>query len=106
MMIYREVDPAAYIRYKRELSDMLLSYGNVRLYDFQTAFSVTENFENYKDLSHYSGTVSSWIIGELKQDDYRMTAENKELFLQNLQQKLETFPYQKEYERLKSRYSK
>jgi hypothetical protein len=106
MMMFRNVDAAAYIRLKRELTDMLLPYRNVALYDFQTAFPVIENFDNYKDVSHYSGKISSWMIDELQHNHYRMTAENKETFLQALQTKLEHYDFQKEYDRLKKHYSK
>ncbi|WP_410514752.1 stalk domain-containing protein [Paenibacillus sp. BR2-3] len=53
-------------------------YSNVRLYDFQAEPEWTFNLDLYKDLSHHSGQVNSWIAEAIGKDDvrFRVTSDN------------------------------
>jgi hypothetical protein len=53
-------------------------YSNVRLYDFQANADWTFNLANYKDLSHHSGELNSWIAEAIGKDDAsaRVTSGN------------------------------
>ena len=104
VMQYRKIDPAAFIKLKRMAIDMLLPYKNVFLYDFQVAFDITENFNNYKDREHYSPAISSWIISELGKKDYLLTADNKDIFLNKLLVRLQNYPFPQKLAYLQKNY--
>ena len=101
MMQYRKIEPASFIKLKGMTIDMLLPYKNVFLYDFQAAFHITENFNNYKDREHYSPQICSWLIHELGKKDYLLTAENKDDFLHKQLVRLKKYDFPKEFNRLK-----
>ena len=43
---------------------------NVRLHDMQTEKSVTADFENYRDITHYSGKICTWILEAIQSGKY------------------------------------
>jgi hypothetical protein len=105
-MYFQGVDSEKYLALKKQIIDSVLECKNVKLYDFETAFHITRNFNNYKDRNHYSGKISSWIISEISKNNYRVTAETKDLFIEALRKEWKTFNFQKEYDRLAAAYSK
>lgn len=56
-------------------------HANARLYDFQSEADWTFNLNLYKDLSHHSESVNSWIVQAIGRDEakYRVTEENADL---------------------------
>ena len=77
VLFYRNTELKAYCSLKSKVADMLLELPNVKLFCFETAFDVMGNCDNYKDLTHYSGKVNSWILECMKNNKFRLTAENK-----------------------------
>lgn len=106
VMDYQGGDNQKYIALKEKIVDMLLTCRNVKLYDFETAQHIMTDFSNYKDRKHYSGKINSWMIGEMKKNNYRVNNRNKRSSLEKLYKMLETYDYQKEYERLAATYKK
>ncbi|MBO7742036.1 MAG: hypothetical protein J6S21_05725 [Victivallales bacterium] len=101
-MYFRLLNRSDFIALKREIAEMLMPLPNLKLYDFETAFHVTENFDNYRDLTHYSGAINSWIITEMQNDRGRLTPENLEQHLNTMLKRLEEYDYNREYQRLES----
>jgi hypothetical protein len=95
----------SYITFKKNIINKLINIPNVKIYDFETAFDVMENFDNYKDLIHYSGKINSWIIQQIAKDNYRLTKENQEQQLKLLHDKISSYDYNKTYEYMKKKYS-
>ena len=106
MMFYMGLDPAEYIALKQMVIDRLLPMKNLVLHDFEIACPIMENFENYKDLTHYSGKISSRMVTAMKTREFQLTPENKEDHLRKLQSQIASFDYQKEFDRLKQTYRK
>ena len=106
MMYYRLLDRREYIKLKAEITDMLLEMKNVRIFDFETAFHITENFENYRDTSHYSGKINSWMIGQMAQGNYQLTRDNKQQSFDKLLKRFEEYDFDKEYSRIEAKYGK
>lgn len=106
MMYYRNVDLDSYVRMKRMCVDMLLNIPNVKIYDFETDFTVMQNFNNYKDLTHYSGKINSYLLSEMGKDRHRMTAENKEKMLSVFLNGCKNYNYTETYNRLQKTYGK
>lgn len=59
-----------------------LSLVNVDIYDFQCVPSITENLNNYKDISHYSPTVNAFIVSSIKAKSYILNPRNIEKCLE------------------------
>jgi hypothetical protein len=79
------------LEFKRYIFDSLLSYKNVKMYDFQAEKSVTHNLNNYKDLSHYHQRINYWMIEQIKENKYLVSKENSDSYIENL--KKETLEY-------------
>lgn len=43
---------------------------NVQLHDLQTETSITGNFENYRDITHYSRNINTWILTAVRSGKY------------------------------------
>ena len=106
IMKYRGINTDEYIKFKSRYIDTLLCAENVKIYDFETAFQITEDFNNYKDLMHYSSKINSWMISCMKKGDYLVTRENKDILLEKFRSRISAYDYQKAYDRLKSVYGK
>ncbi|THF79066.1 copper amine oxidase N-terminal domain-containing protein [Cohnella fermenti] len=83
-------------RYRNQLEMSEWMYGqlgalpNTKVYDFQTEADVTFDLDRYKDLSHYSEDVNTWIAKRIGEDDsrYRVTADNARTFTDTLENQL------------------
>lgn len=66
------------ITMRKWMFEQFADHKNVKLYDFQTETEWTYNLDLYKDLSHHSQNVNSWIAAAIGRDDikYRVTQEN------------------------------
>ena len=105
MMYYRSFDHRAYIKLKGEIAERLLAVKNVKLYDFETAFHIMEDFENYRDTNHYSGRINSWMMQQMAQGNYLLNKENKQQSLDKLRKRFETYDFAGEYGRIKTKYA-
>lgn len=76
--------------------DQLTGIPNVELYDFQGAAEVVLNLDNYCDLTHYSGKISSWILEQMQAGNYRVTPENRHEFDLRFESLLKSFDPAKE----------
>lgn len=77
---------------RKWMYEQFRQFGNVTLYDFQAESKWTFNLDLYKDLSHHSEEVNSWIaeaIGE-KNRDYLVTVDNIDEFNRRLQSQAES----------------
>ncbi|MDD2698423.1 MAG: hypothetical protein PHF17_06440 [Arcobacteraceae bacterium] len=73
------------LNFKKYIYTHLLNCKNVTMYDFQIAKEITTNLNNYKDVSHYHQKINSWILQQIKENNYLVTKRNFEDNLQNLQ---------------------
>jgi len=56
----------------------LISYENVRLYFFQNIPSIITNLYNYKDYTHYSADINTYMVDCFKNGTHRLTPEDYE----------------------------
>jgi hypothetical protein len=106
MLFYKDVDCNKYIALKEKIVDLLLACPNVRLYDFETAFDIMTDYNNFKDYIHYSGKINSRLIAEMAQDNYRLTGSSKRKALDDLANQIQTYDYQRDYDRLAAAWKK
>ncbi|WP_345992907.1 hypothetical protein [Sulfurimonas sp. HSL-1716] len=58
------------IKFKRYIVSTLLTYQNVKIYDFQNADEISHDLHNYYDLYHYNKDISRIILKEIRKKDY------------------------------------
>ncbi|MGH1372417.1 MAG: hypothetical protein ACRBBW_10300 [Cellvibrionaceae bacterium] len=63
----------AYVRVMREVAKQLAEEPNVRIFDFTAARSITKDLENYRDLTHFSGDVSSRLLEFMRIGQYQVS---------------------------------
>ncbi|MEG0329409.1 MAG: hypothetical protein RR537_04765 [Longicatena sp.] len=54
----------------------LLQYDNVKLFYLQDNLDITSNLNNYKDYSHYNGSINKLIVDTMEKDIDRLTYDN------------------------------
>ena len=64
------------LEFKRYLSKQLLSYDNVRLYDFQAADEIILDLDRYSDYSHYDLSTMVYMLECIKRGRYLVTKED------------------------------
>lgn len=58
------------LRFKTYVFMSLLKYSNVKIYDFQVAEEITCNLNNYRDLTHYHQRINTWMLEQIKEENY------------------------------------
>jgi hypothetical protein len=69
-----------YVRFKKYVFYKTRKLSNVKLYDFQTETKITAELNNYKDLTHFSGKISNYIIANLNNKKYLITEKNMNIY--------------------------
>ena len=72
------------IEAERTAIELLLECPNVKLYSFTNDFDLTCNLDNYKDRAHYGEWVNSDILIRMKNDEYLLTKDNYEEYLEEI----------------------
>jgi hypothetical protein len=67
-------------QFKRYVFLELAHYPNVKLYDFQASRKVTCNLDNYKDLLHYHQRINTWMLQQMRDENY-LIKDNAQLKL-------------------------
>ena len=86
---------------RKAVMDYLLPLPNVRLYDFQGCSEICLEFDQYKDITHYSAKISEWILEQIKDDNFRVTPQNRHIFEKRLSDMLKNFDMEKEIDAMK-----
>jgi hypothetical protein len=66
------------LAFKQWLTDELSQYNNTVIYDLQDKQEITHNYDNYKDLYHYSDKVNRSIISYITNDSNQTTSSVKQ----------------------------
>ena len=72
---------------------MIVPCKNIHLFSFNTKFNWITNLDNYKDTLHYGEWINSEMLRLMKNDEYRITKENKEAYLQAEREFYTNFDY-------------
>lgn len=72
------------LKFKLYAFSELSKFQNIKLYDFQTANQITTNLDNYRDFTHYHQNINSYIIDEIKNNNYLVNEKNVNEFNTNL----------------------
>ncbi|MGE3317215.1 MAG: hypothetical protein AB7O26_19020, partial [Planctomycetaceae bacterium] len=77
--------------FKEEVVRGLADCENCRIHDFETAFEISHDLDNYKDLWHYGRHVNDFIVESIARDEYRIDAVNCRAKLDEFGQSVRTF---------------
>ena len=80
-VVWQQTNPERYenqMAMKTWMFEKFNAYPNVSVYDFQAESEWTYNLDLYKDLSHHSQEVNTWIAEAIGRNDakYRVTPDN------------------------------
>jgi len=64
------------MRFKEQVVHELGNNAHCRLYDFETAFEVTHDLGNYKDLWHYGRRINDFIVEAIARNEHRIDRDN------------------------------
>ena len=73
--------------------EMLLEVPNIKLYSFHNDFDLICDLDNYKDYGHHGEWINTWILEQLCRDDYLLTQDNYQTYLDEVRQFYTTFDY-------------
>lgn len=76
--VYREGTLEQNMYASQKMCEVLLSYENVHIYDFQAEEEVVLNLDNYMDNVHFSQDINQWMVEQLTEPEYELTKENYE----------------------------
>ena len=82
--IDRSVSVKKEIEIQRAAIEKLLQYDNVKLFSFFENYELITDLNNYRDKVHYSGYVSSNILGWMSAGEYQLTKTNYEDYLKSI----------------------
>ncbi len=98
-LLYRDGRLNAQLEAEQMVTEMLLSYDNVRLFCFFENTELVCNLDNYRDKEHYIGTVNSYILEQMAQGNFEITKENQAEHMEFMRQFYGTFDYDAFYEK-------
>lgn len=79
------------LQFKEYLFSILIKYPNIQIYDFQIAKNITHNLNNYKDITHYHQRINTWMLEQIKLNNYLVTSENMEQKVKNLKNQIKEY---------------
>lgn len=82
-----------HIEAERKAIELLLTQENIELYSFSNNFPLVCDFNNYKDIQHYSADINSQILKWIHTGEYRLTEENYENYLKEILEFYKNYDY-------------
>ncbi len=65
--------------------EQLLKHKNIKLYSFSNNFDIVCDLNNYRDILHYGEWINSKILVWMKEEKYKLTYENYENYLNEIE---------------------
>ena len=81
------------IEAERTTIELLLECTNVKLFSFTNDFELTCNLDNYKDQAHYGEWVNSLILNRMKNEEFLLTKDNYEDYLDEIYEFYSNYDY-------------
>lgn len=71
----------------------ILKAPNIRLYSFNNRFDLICDLDQYIDRGHYGEWVNSWILEWMQGDEYLLTEDNYQEYIQQIREFYNTYDY-------------
>jgi hypothetical protein len=62
-----------FLEFRKYIYQSTKDLENVKIYDFQVAYKITHDLNNYKDLAHYNQKINSWMINQIVLKKYLLS---------------------------------
>jgi len=63
--------------FKKYLATVDREYDNLDVFDFQTAATITDNLDNYRDITHYHQKINTWMVDQIKSGNYSIQKDRR-----------------------------
>lgn len=83
-----------YIEAEEITIEEILQCPNIKLYSFRTNFELVCDLENYKDQAHYGQWVNSWMLERMYADEYLLTEENYQDYINKIREFYKSYDYE------------
>ncbi len=80
-----------YIKFKKYIFQRLKKYKNIKIYDFQSDDIITNNLNNYKDITHYSAKINYMILESIANNRLLIDESNIDIYSDKLKQQVNTY---------------
>ena len=67
-----------FLNFKKYVYDVTLAHNNTKIFDFQCDLNITKNLNLYRDISHYSANINSYILESIYKNNFLTTSSNLE----------------------------
>ena len=71
----------------------ILRHPNIKLYSFCDNFDLVCNLDNYKDQGHYGEWVNSWMLEWMWNEEYLLTNDNYEEYIETIRKFYNSYDY-------------
>lgn len=75
--LYHDGDTEAYLNMEKHALNSLLSFSNVKLFNFQNAEDIIFNLNNYTDTLHFSPEINKYMCDCMKDGSYELRTEEE-----------------------------
>ena len=82
------------IKVLQETAKELLQYDNVHLYAFSDNTDMVCDLSRYKDMLHYGGSISRYIMNSIAENKGELTKENYRKYLSNIRNFYSSYDYE------------
>lgn len=76
-------------------TELLVKCENIRLYSFLLDEELVTNLDNYTDIGHYASHVNTYILEQILNEEYLITVDNWEEYIDALKKYYLEFDYEK-----------
>lgn len=90
------VDFINYLKFKDFLSENLIKYANVKLLDYQDEDRIIKNLSFYKDYTHYSPEINTYILDNLDNEKYILENNNYKEKIYSLEKQVKEYIIERE----------
>lgn len=88
------VDFEDFIDFKKYVVNELLVFQNVAVYDFQSEKKITHNLDLYKDYTHYSADINTFMLNQFLNTDFKLNDDNYLIKVQELIDQTEEYEFE------------
>lgn len=83
-----------YIEAERIAIEEMLQYPNIKLFSFYTYLDVVGDLSYYTDVAHHWGKTNSNLLNKMKEEQFLLTKDNYEAYLEFLHQTYNNYDYE------------
>ena len=80
-----------YLKFKLYVFSVMKEYKNIKLYDFQNAYHITNDLGNYKDITHYHQRINLWMLNSMKKGAYLVSKDNIDKMINELNEQVQRY---------------